>query len=172
MPFVADTRAADVAESIRATLAAAVVGVTPVFASVGVYDDLDSFIAKADVLQNSPIAGVIAGPPDRRKGDDNGEDFVMRVPLDVAVRFRTELRNPGEAEKSGTVEAQRLSDLVRQIVRADPLRGGKAARIMWAGDFLDGTDVTGLPRMLARGPDQAFYTAVIPVTVGLETDTG
>ena len=60
----------------------------------------------------------------------------------------------------------RLASIVRKVLMLDKTRGGKTNLIAWGGGVLNGTDVSGDPRLQAKAANQAFYVATIPAAVG------
>lgn len=160
-----DTKAADVIEDCRATLAAATVDGTAIFpGGVAVYDDLASFHRVADPAKGA-VAGIIAGQLEQGPPQDNGDQYTVRLSMDVAVRFAL-MRKAGSAEQSAVAEMARLACLVRQALAADRTRGGRTGAIVWGGGVLLATDLIGQPKLVAPRPNQAFYACTIPVACG------
>ncbi|HLL88760.1 MAG TPA: hypothetical protein VK324_05615 [Tepidisphaeraceae bacterium] len=159
-----DTRPAEIVEDVRKTLADATVAGKKVFAAAAVYDDLATFQRVADP-QLGVQAGVIARQPERGPAMDNSDDHTVRLSVDVALRFSS-VRAAGADETKAVGEMLRLAGLVRQALSGDRGRGGRAHSIVWAGAVLDGTDFRGAPRIVPARPNQAYFTAVVPIACG------
>lgn len=162
-----DTWAADVAENVRASLAAAEIsageGTAPLFGSVGVFEDVGDFARVAGGLTGY-AAGIIAKPAERGFPGDNAEGYTQRLAVEVAVKLKA-TRNPGQDQQAATAEMANLADLVRQALAADIGRGGLARAITWGGSFMPATDLRGNPRLASPRAGQAFFVATVPVAV-------
>ena len=154
-----------VADVVAALRAAAVDG-EAVFQSVGVYESTEAFLA-VQAPAAGALCGVVPGRTERQAGEDNGDEYLARLPISVVVAtlFVNPINNDATA---ALADVGRLVELARAALRADPFRGGLASVIPWGGRLLKATDVEGAAKALPR---RAKGTAVllateIPVAVG------
>lgn len=138
-----------------------------VFTSIMQVDDVDSFIQIDDVLMASQKtdAGIVIGDSDETEGSDDTELAVHKVDLSIVIRFY-QPRNPGQDESIATLRARKYASLVRDALRKDMSRGGQANLISFNGEIINGTNLDGSMRLLARKPNNMFYAVVVPVVVG------
>lgn len=165
MPNVSTTDIAqDVVSDVVSALSGATIDNGPVFAGVGVFDDVSTFERVADAASGVQC-GVVTNQPERGVSSDNADAYVERLELTLAVKFRSP-RLAGGAETDAVKQMQRLAEIIRVAMIADRTRGGLAHAIEWNGRLLPGTDVTGSPRIVRKSADAGEYVAVVPVAVG------
>jgi hypothetical protein len=165
------TPAADILAHVVATLAAipATEGDGPeaakLFASVGVFDDMESFTAITARTLTAKVAGVVAGEVARGAGLSGEQDYAERLPLEILFSFAVK-RNPGKDEAEATGVMHDITRRIRAALLADNSRGGKAHLTNFDGRLVNGTDVDGTARLLDKVPNQAIYTAGLPAVCG------
>lgn len=162
-----DNRSQDIVANVIDTLSRVRADGNRVFDSVVETQDVDSFVRVDDILKGPKNcdAAVIEGVADRQAGSDNSEIAVVRLTVNVIVRFNNQ-RGPGETKASAMNTIRRLTDIVRRALLIDKSRGGLTNLVTFAGTVLDGTDVRGATRVASRGPNEAFTSFVIPVVCG------
>lgn len=158
------TIASDVVADICATLRDATVAGDAAFAGVFVHDDLESFRRVADPLAGQ-MAGIIIRPPDRAPSDDNGARWVERLAFEVAV-IGASKRVAGSGEDEGLRRAFSGLETAVAALLADRTRGGLCELVTFRGQLITGTLVNGDARNVPPGPNQSFYTAVLPLVCG------
>jgi hypothetical protein len=169
MPPIAltpDTTGGDIIEHLRTTLESAQVSGVNLFKEVRVIDDIDSFRNAGDAL-SGVIAGIYTAPAAEGDPTDNSAIRSYMMSISLCAKFTTK-RAPGADERAAMIESNRLTDLMRQAVLFDRSRGGKAKRILWGGQVIDGTELDGTPRLDYRKPNQAFYICIVPIMVAWE----
>jgi hypothetical protein len=136
------------------------------FAAVRIYDSPESFLDNPGMpTLNVRSAGVVAGDLIRGKGMGSGDAYAERMPVEIFYAFPVK-RKPGQDERTATAEALRLSGLIRTALLEDPSRGGRCGLTNFDGRYVNGTDADGTARLVDRIPDQAVYTAALPIIVG------
>jgi hypothetical protein len=163
-------RAAEVAQNILETLATIYVpaggfGLAKMFAKSGLYDDVASFLAVGDDALKGKAVGVIGTMPTRGPGLGNGEAYTEAVEYLVVYSF-TVKRAAGEDESAGVITANDMAGKIRDALLMDKSRGGRCGFFRRGGRIVNGTSVEGEARIIDTLPNQAIYTAQLPVACG------
>lgn len=168
MDVAADDRVKNIVADLQTTLAAVTVNGERVFKSVKVVDDVESFVRVDDALKAPNIAdiGIVVGTEEEQDGSDDTETAVKRIPFTIIARFLNQ-RKAGSDEAAAMQEIAKYTSIVRKAVLVDRSRSGNTNLISWGGQVLDGTDVRGVARPIAKAPNQLVHAVAIPIACGL-----
>lgn len=162
--LVDNTASEIVADCLAALMAATVSGQT-VFASAISVNDVESFLRVSDPLSDTkPRLGIVEGSIEQRNGTADIEPALCRLPLDLLIKFKY-VRNPGDGEQAAMVLAKRYLQIAKKSLMVDPSRGGRANLLMWGGEVVNGTSVSGVLRPIIRRTNEAFFAAAASVAV-------
>ena len=140
----------------------------PLFATVVTVLDPVDFVNTYDALAGQ-AAAVVARPSERLYGVDNGMAFMVRVPVPVIIAVpNTATPNLDTTVPTATVD--QLAEAVREGLLIDPTRSGYAHRLVFRGQYIDGTSIDGVTRSIKNTAATITVGAEIPVTCAWQQD--
>jgi hypothetical protein len=166
---VPDARLAGVLDNVARTVEALTIDGKRLFPDdVLEVEDIEEFLLRADPLRPEAAAGLIGYATERFMAEDNGAEYCMRLPLEIAFRFHMD-RAPGAGEEKALRKAHELADVIRKGLLVDRYRGGQCSAVQAGGRLIDGTSVDGEARLAARTAGGSFYAGTVQIELAWRT---